>query len=64
MVFIVGMEEGVFRPDLDPQIDAGFIREVLMPSADLPHPADVPRLAGATVRFVLAAVGPAALTGR
>lgn len=52
-----GVEEGVFRPDLDAEIDAVFIREILVPGAKEPETADVPRLAGATVRFVLAAVG-------
>jgi len=49
-----GVAEGVFRSDLDLETDAAFIREVLAPPADETN--DVARLAGATVRFVLAAV--------
>ena len=49
-----GMREGVFRRDLDPEIDAAFVREVLASRAE--EPGDVAQLAGATVRFVLAAV--------
>ena len=51
-----GVAEGVFRPDLDPQADATFIRDVLIPSADRQETGDIARLTGATVRFVLAAV--------
>lgn len=52
-----GVAEGVFRPDLDPEVDAVFIREILVPGSGWEETADVARLAGATVRFVLAAVG-------
>ncbi len=52
----LGVAEGVFRSDLDPEIDAGFIREILSPGPDQ-DVADIADLAGATVRFVLAAVG-------
>ena len=51
-----GVAAGVFRPDLDPEADAAFIREVLTPQNDRAETTDVARLAGATVRFVLAAV--------
>ena len=51
-----GIAEGAFRPDLDPEADAAFIREVLTPQTDRAETTDVARLAGATVRFVLAAV--------
>ena len=51
-----GIAEGAFRPDLDPEADAAFILEVLTPQADQVETRDVARLAGATVRFVLAAV--------
>jgi AcrR family transcriptional regulator len=51
-----GVQEGVFRQDLDPEVDAAFIREILIEGATEETP-DVARLAGATVRFVLAAVG-------
>jgi AcrR family transcriptional regulator len=51
-----GVAEGVFRPDLDPEADAAFIREVLTAQTDRAEMTDVARLAGATVRFVLAAV--------
>jgi AcrR family transcriptional regulator len=50
-----GVGEGVFRQDLDPELDAAFIREILVESSTEGTP-DVARLAGATVRFVLAAV--------
>ena len=51
-----GIAEGVFRKDLDPEVDAAFIREILVEGVTEEAP-DIPRLAGATVRFVLAAVG-------
>ena len=51
-----GVAEGVFRPDLDPEIEAAFIRELLTPGADRQETTDIARLAGATVRFVLRAV--------
>ena len=51
-----GVAEGVFRQDLDPELDAAFIREILIEGGTEETP-DVARLAGATVRFVLAAVG-------
>ncbi|MDH3259675.1 MAG: TetR/AcrR family transcriptional regulator [Acidimicrobiia bacterium] len=51
-----GVAEGVFRPDLDPEIDAIFIQEVLVPGPDREEAADLSLVAGATVRFVLAAV--------
>jgi AcrR family transcriptional regulator len=54
-----GVAEGVFRADLDPKIDAVFIREVLVSGADRQETGDVARLAEASVRFVLAAVGAA-----
>lgn len=56
-----GVAEGVFRADLDSKIDAIFIREVLVTGADRQETGDVARLAGATVRFVLAAVGAPSL---
>lgn len=52
-----GVAEGVFRADLDPKIEAVFIREVLVSGADRQETGDVARLAEASVRFVLAAVG-------
>ena len=51
-----GIAEGVFRQDLDPDVDAVFIREILVEGI-AEEAADIPRLTGATVRFVLAAVG-------
>ena len=51
-----GIGQGVFRADLDPEADATFIREVLVPSVDRPDLVDIARLTEATVRFVLAAV--------
>jgi len=51
-----GIAEGVFRQDLDPEVDAVFIREILVEGI-AEEAADLPRLTGATVRFVLAAVG-------
>jgi AcrR family transcriptional regulator len=51
-----GVAEGVFRQDLDPELDAAFIGEVLAEGA-MEETSEVARLAGATVRFVLAAVG-------
>lgn len=51
-----GVAEGAFRSDLDPDVDAAFVREVLLASADRTDTEDVAGLASATVRFVLAAV--------
>jgi AcrR family transcriptional regulator len=51
-----GVAEGVFRQDLDPELDAASIREILVSVGDAEKAPDVARLAGATVRFVLAAV--------
>ncbi len=51
-----GVAEGVFRQDLDPEVDAAFIRERANPGRIAEETSDIARLAGATVRFVLTAV--------
>lgn len=52
-----GMEEGVFRPDLDSQHDADFVLDILMSvGGGLRAESDVAQVAGAAVRFVMAAV--------
>ena len=51
-----GVVEGVFRSDLDLEADAAFIREIVVSSVDPSGIHDVSWLAGAAVRFVLAAV--------
>ena len=51
-----GMGEGVFRPDLDPDLDASLIKAIMMAGPEMRTGDDVAALAGASVRFVLAAV--------
>lgn len=55
-ILVEGIAEGVFRSDLDPDLDASLIQSIMMPGAEVNGVDDVARLAGASVRFVLAAI--------